>query len=202
MKKSKYNYYLITDPKYSITEIINSLDQGVTMVQIREKNIEYKDFLNKAISIQKECKKRKIPFIINDNLNIAIEVDADGLHVGQDDLNIQECRKRFPNKIIGVSARTYDEAIIAESNGADYIGVGSIFTTNTKSDAKHTPISEVKKIIEKVNIPIVLIGGLNIDNIEIIIDLDIDGLAISEGILNGKDKLLKIKEKYECRIKK
>lgn len=202
MKKSIYNIYFVTDKKYSLDDLVFPLDHGVTIVQIREKNVSYEEFLKRAKFLKKECFKRNIPLIVNDNIDIAININADGLHVGQDDLNIEECRKKFPNKIIGVSVTTLEEALIVERNNADYIGVGSIFSTNTKRDAKYVSIKQLKKIIESVNIPVIAIGGITSKNIDKIIDFDLHGLAISEGLLKSKLELKEIIKKYEWNIKK
>lgn len=175
------NEISITD---KITQIING---GVTCVQLREKNLPYEKFLKRALLIRKICKKRNITFIVNDNIKIAIESDADGIHIGQDDLNILEARKLIGNKILGISVQTPDQAIEAEKFGADYLGVGAIFSTKTKKDASIISVSTLKKISHDVSIPVVAIGGLNLTNIEKLKNSRMSGIAVSSAIFSSND---------------
>lgn len=175
------NEISITD---KITQIING---GVTCVQLREKNLPYEKFLKRALLIRKICKKRNITFIVNDNIKIAIESDADGIHIGQDDLNILEARKLIGNKILGISVQTPDQAIEAEKFGADYLGVGAIFSTQTKKNASIISVSTLKKISHDVSIPVVAIGGLNLTNIEKLKNSRMSGIAVSSAIFSSND---------------
>lgn len=175
------NEISITD---KMTKIING---GVTCVQLREKNLPYEKFLKRALLIRKICKKRNITFIVNDNIKIAIESDADGIHIGQDDLNILEARKLIGNKILGISVQTPDQAIEAEKFGADYLGVGAIFSTQTKKDASIISVSTLKKISHDVSIPVVAIGGLNLTNIEKLKNSRMSGIAVSSAIFSSND---------------
>ncbi|MEW8957115.1 thiamine phosphate synthase, partial [Clostridium sp.] len=169
--KDKLKLYLVTDSEilkgrdfYKAIE--DAIKGGVTMVQLREKDALGKEFLEKAYRLRELTKKYNIPFIINDRVDIAILVDADGVHVGQDDIPAKKVRRLIgEDKILGVSARTLEEATKAKDDGADYLGVGAIFTTSTKLDAKNVSEEEVKNIKEKVNLPMVGIGGLNLNNI-------------------------------------
>lgn len=143
--------YLVTDNRWlggkSIeSQVEESLKNGVTFIQIREKNLEYDRFLELAKNIKQLTSEYKVPFVVNDNVEVAINSDADGLHIGQDDLEASEAKKILgENKILGVSAQTVEQAVKAEKDGADYIGVGAVFTTDTKNDADYVSFDELKK---------------------------------------------------------
>jgi thiamine-phosphate pyrophosphorylase len=158
---------------------------GVSIVQIREKNINTIDFYNLSIELKKITDKYNIPLIINDRLDLAIAIDADGVHIGQKDLPVKLVRKIIGNnKIVGVSASTLKDSIAAERDGADYIGTGAIFSTTTKQ-TEIISIKCLKKIVNKVNIPIIAIGGLKEDNIKILSRTGIKGIAISSNIMKS-----------------
>ena len=165
--------YLVTDSNiledrdfYKCIE--EALKGGVTMLQLREKESSGKEFLEKAIKLRELTRRYNVKLIINDRVDIAMICDADGVHVGQSDIPANKVRELIgANKIIGVSARTIEEARIAKENGADYLGVGAMFKTTTKLDAKSVSIETLKSIKEEVNLPIVAIGGLNLNNIHI-----------------------------------
>lgn len=164
---------------------------GVTMVQLREKNADGKEFLQKAIKLRELTRKYNVSFIINDRVDIAQIVDADGVHVGQSDIDALSVRKLIgKDKIIGVSARTVEEAKIAKEMGADYLGIGAMFSTSTKSDAKNTSFDTLDKIIDEVDMPFVLIGGINLDNVSELERFNADGYALVSGIL-GADNIEK-----------
>lgn len=170
------------------SQIEISLNSGVTMLQLREKNMSREEVLAEAIEINKLCKKFNVPLIINDDIEIAIKSGAAGVHLGQGDLNAGEARKLIPkDMILGVSAATIDEAKIAEMNGADYLGVGDIFGTSTKNNARHISPDILKKICESVEIPVVAIGGITIDNIMELKDTDAAGVAVISAIFSQKD---------------
>ncbi|MGL4740090.1 MAG: thiamine phosphate synthase [Sarcina sp.] len=184
--------YLVTDSdiigKRDFYEVIEeSLKAGCRCVQLREKNCLGKEFLQKALKLREITKKYDALFIINDRVDIAILSDADGVHVGQDDIPLKEVRKLMQGKIIGVSANNVDEAIEAQANGADYIGVGAIFRTNTKLDANNVGIAILDDIMEKVNLPIVAIGGLKTTNVNQIKNARILGYAVVSDILAQDD---------------
>ena len=180
--------YLVTDSDilkgrdfYNCIE--EALKGGVTMLQLREKDASGKDFLEKAMKLRSLTKKYNVKFIINDRVDIAMLCDADGVHLGQSDIPAKGARKLMPGKIIGVSCRTMEEAERAKVDGADYLGVGDIFGTKTKLDAKRVSLDTLKEIKEKVNLPVAAIGGLNLDNIDYVKKCNIDGYAVISAIL-------------------
>lgn len=195
----RLKFYLVTDSdilreRDFYKSVEEALSGGVTCVQLREKNLLGKEFLIKAKKIRELTRKYNALFIVNDRIDIAMLSDADGVHVGQADLDILDVRKLIGSeKIVGVSASNIEEAILAEKNGADYIGVGSIFPTNTKKDAKNVYLNGLKEIKNNINIPIVAIGGIKEDNIKLINDIGVNGYAIVSDILSAKN----IKEKCE-----
>lgn len=161
---------------------------GVTMVQLREKALDYSSFLSLAREVQAVCRRYQVPFLINDNLDVAIEIDADGIHVGQDDLSVEAIKARWSReKIIGVSAQTTAQALAAESAGADYLGVGAVFPTGTKKDAVEVSAAELKAIISAVKIPVCAIGGIHQDNIAQLYGSGIAGVALVSEIFQQKD---------------
>ena len=185
--------YLVTDSdilrgRDFYKSIEDALKGGVTMLQLREKDASGKEFLDKAVKLRELTRKYDVKFIINDRVDIAMLCDADGVHVGQSDIPADKVRKLLgPDKIIGVSARTVEEARTAQERGADYLGVGAMFTTTTKLDAKAVSIERLMEIKEKVNLPIVAIGGLSLNNIEMLKECNIDGYAVVSAILKAED---------------
>ena len=185
--------YLVTDSDIlkdrNFYECIEeALKGGVTMLQLREKEASGKEFLEKAIKLRELTKKYNVKFIINDRVDIAMLCDADGVHVGQSDIPANEVRKIIgKDKIVGVSARTIKEAMVAKENGADYLGVGAMFTTTTKLDAKSVTIDQLKAIKKEVKLPIVTIGGLSLNNIEKLKECNVDGFAVVSAILGAVD---------------
>ena len=161
---------------------------GVTMVQLREKNCSAKEFFETAQRVKKITDQAGVPLIINDRVDIALAVDADGVHVGQSDIPAAEARRLLgPDKIIGVSARTVEQARKAEADGADYLGVGAMFVTGTKQDAKVTSKEELKRIRAAVAIPIVAIGGIKADNVEELKETGIDGVAVVSAVIAAEN---------------
>ena len=158
--------YAVTDRHWLCEETLydqvkKALDGGATFVQLREKKLDREDFLAEAKEIQKLCKEYGVPFVINDEVSIAKDIDADGVHVGQSDMEAMDVRKILgPDKILGVSAQTVEQAIIAEKHGADYLGVGAVFTTGSKDDADDVSHETLKAICEAVSIPVIAIGGI------------------------------------------
>lgn len=193
MKKENLLLYAVTDRRWankqSLKEQIElSLKGGVTFLQLREKNLSEEEFLKEAKEIKSLAKEYKVPFIINDNVDVAMKVDADGVHVGQDDRDAKEVRKIIgKNKILGVSAQTIKQAIKAEKDGADYIGVGAVFPTGTKKDAENLSIEILKKICQSVTIPVVAIGGITKENILKLKGSNIAGVALVSAIFASKD---------------
>ncbi|MFV0504254.1 MAG: thiamine phosphate synthase [Lachnospirales bacterium] len=164
-------------------QIEKSLLGGITLLQLREKDLSYVEFLREGFEIKKLTDKYKIPLIINDNIDVAMEINAHGVHVGQDDIALEECRQKLgEEKIIGVSVRNVEEALLAEKNGATYLGVGAIFGTTTKTDAKNVNVDTLKEITNAVNIPVVAIGGINKGNIPVLKNTGIAGVAVISSI--------------------
>lgn len=195
MKVSKEDMllYLVTDRGYlrgsTLSEQVEeSIKGGATFIQLREKNLSFNEFLDEGRAIKRVTDKYNIPFVINDNIEVALELNADGVHVGQSDMNAKDCRKLIgEEKILGVSAQTVEQALLAEKNGADYIGVGAIFKTNSKDDADEVSIETLKNISEAVNIPVVAIGGISKENILKLKEANIDGVALISAIFSEED---------------
>ena len=185
-----YTLYLVTDrqlvgDKDFYASIEEALLGGVTLLQLREKSISTLEFHKIAQDIKRIANKYKVPFIINDRLDIALSVDADGLHIGQDDMPVSIARKLLgPDKVIGVSASNIKEALLAEQLGADYLGIGAIFATGTKRDAHHTDLAELSRIRAATHIPIVAIGGINESNVPDIMKTGVNGVAVVSAILD------------------
>lgn len=189
-KKVSYSLYLVSDKKSCKNRDLEELIQqailgGVTIVQLREKNIDSKDFYEQALRVKRVTDKYNIPLIINDRVDIALAVGADGVHVGQEDLSCSVIKRNISkNLIVGVSVHNVEEAMRAELDGADYIGCGAVFNTSTKENTKKLKIEELIKIKENVKIPVVAIGGINEENIEELYDSNIDGIAVVSAILS------------------
>ena len=185
--------YAVTD-RYWLGErtlhdvVKESLDGGVTFVQLREKHLDQAHFLEEAKDLKMLCKAYNVPFVINDNVDIALEMDADGVHVGQSDMEADDVRKILgEDKILGVSAQTVEQAVLAEKMGADYLGVGAVFSTSTKKDASAISKERVKAICEAVHIPVIAIGGITDDNILTLKGSGICGIAVVSAIFAAKD---------------
>lgn len=188
-----YKLYLVTDrevlkSKNLISAVEEGIRGGVTLVQLREKDLTSLEFYNTAIKVKEITDKYNIPLIVNDRLDIALAIDAAGLHIGQKDMPAPVARRLLgPEKILGVSAATMEEAEKAEKDGADYIGVGAVFPTSTKDDARSVSVELLKEIKARVSIPVVAIGGLNSKNVKIINTTKIDGIAVVSDILGKED---------------
>ena len=192
LKNYDYSIDYVTDEEllhtnYNLYKSVeDAIIGGATMIQLREKNTTTRDFIEKAKKIKDICSKYEVPLIINDRVDVALAIDADGVHLGQDDMELSCARKILgQDKIIGISASNLQEAQIAEKGGADYIGVGAMYSTNTKIDADMTTMEELKIIRKEVKIPIVVIGGINQKTIPDFKDTDIDGLAIVSAIASS-----------------
>lgn len=185
--------YAVTDRHWlngrTLYEVVKeSLDGGVTFVQLREKTLDEGTFLEEAEELQKLCREYKVPFVVNDNVDIAIAMDADGVHVGQSDMEAGDVRAKLgPDKIIGVSAGTVEEAVLAEKRGADYLGVGAVFPTGSKDDAIDVPHETLKAICEAVSIPVIAIGGISQQNVGELAGSGICGIAVISAIYAQKD---------------
>ena len=180
--------YAVTDRAWLRGETLygqveKALKGGATFMQLREKNLDEEHFLQEAVEIKELCKKYHVPFVINDNVDIAVKMDADGVHVGQSDMEAGDVRAKLgPDKIVGVSAQTVEQAVLAEKRGADYLGVGAVFSTGTKLDADDVSYETLKAICETVSIPVVAIGGITKDNLMELKGSGIDGIAVVSAI--------------------
>ena len=180
--------YAVTDRHWlgdrTLYEVVKeSLDGGATFIQLREKNLDTAHFLEEAKELKKLCAEYKVPFVINDNVDIALKIDADGVHVGQSDMEAGDVRAMLgPDKIIGVSAQTVEQAILAEKRGADYLGVGAVFPTGSKDDADDVSHETLKAICRAVNIPVIAIGGITVENTPYLKGTGICGIAVISAI--------------------
>lgn len=192
-KKTNYSLCLVTDRNLMSTSTLEeavsaTIQGGATMIQLREKDIEAKEMYEIALSIKKITDEAKVPLIINDRVDIALAINAAGVHVGQSDIPANEVRKIITaDMILGVSATNVEEAVRAEKDGADYIGVGAMFPTGTKTDAKYVSLEKLDEIRKAVSIPIMLIGGIDESNIANFTDKGIDGIAVVSAILSKAD---------------
>ncbi len=185
--------YAVTDRSWIglqtlLEQIESSLLGGTTLVQLREKDLSDCEFIQEAISVKRLCERFGVPLLINDNVNVALRSGADGVHLGQDDLPLQEARKMLgPNKIIGISTHTVEEAMKAEQGGADYVGVGSVFATQTKLDANVLSIDYIREICQAVTIPVVAIGGIKEENMDVLRNTGVAGIAVVSAIFGQPD---------------
>lgn len=192
--KIDYSLYLVTDRNFlhgrKLKDVVEAaVKGGVTLVQVREKDISTKEFYKVALEVKEVTDKYKVPLIINDRIDIAQAIDADGVHLGQDDMPLKLARKILgEDKIIGISAGNIEEAQTAERDGADYVGIGAVFFTGSKKDID-TPIGVegLKEIVDSINIPSVAIGGVNEENTADIMRTGTDGIAVISAILNNED---------------
>lgn len=190
MKCAKENLllYAVTDRHWldgrTLKEVVlESLEGGVTMLQLREKHLDEAHFLEEAKELQTLCRSWHVPFLINDNVEIALAMEADGVHVGQSDMAAGDVRKKLgDDKIIGVSAQTVEQALLAEKAGADYLGVGAVFPTSSKDDANEVTYETLKAICSAVSIPVVAIGGITQENVHQLAGSGICGAAVISAI--------------------
>lgn len=191
--KYDYTLYLVTDRSLmSTATLIEAVEQailgGCTMIQLREKNISSLDFYRQSVEVKKVTEQYHVPFIINDRIDIAMAVNADGVHIGQSDIPAAIVRDLIgTDMLLGVSAASVKEAVQAANDGADYLGVGAMFPTGTKTDANYVSIEELKKIRHAVNLPIIAIGGINKSNIKLFHNTGINGLAVVSAIIAQPD---------------
>lgn len=185
--------YAVTDSRWLkgstlATAVEKALAGGVTCVQLREKHLPFDEFLRTAKEIKALCQSYQVPFIVDDNLDIALACDADGLHIGQNDMPAAKARELLgPDKILGVSAQTAQQAVTACRDGADYLGVGAVFPTGTKTDAVEVPLDTLKAITAAVDIPVVAVGGIGADNIAQLSGTGIAGAAVVSAIFAQED---------------
>ena len=186
--------YAITDQMWlkegeTLGDVVESvLENGATFLQIREKDLAADVFEAEAERLKTLCTQRGVPFVVNDSVEIALQCDADGVHVGQSDIKGRDIRAMIgPDKILGISAGTVEEAIAAEKAGADYIGVGAIFSTSTKKNARSMTMERLKEIVSSVSIPVVAIGGISTENILQLCGSGVDGVAVVSAIFAAED---------------
>lgn len=185
--------YAVTDRSWlngaSLGEQVEqALKGGITFLQLREKNLGVEQFREEALEIKELCKRYHVPFVINDNVDVAIAVDADGVHVGQSDMEAGSVREKLgADKVIGVSVHTVEQALLAQERGADYLGVGAVFSTSSKDDAKDVSHETLRSICKAVDIPVVAIGGISKDNIAQLKGSGICGVAVISAIFAQKD---------------
>lgn len=169
-------------------QVEQALKGGVTFLQLREKELDDQEFLEEAQVIQQLCRKYQVPFLINDNVALAAKIGADGVHVGQSDMAAGEARAKLgTDRIIGVSARTVEEALEAQRQGADYLGVGAVFHTGSKSDAAEVDHQVLRDICRAVDIPVIAIGGITRDNVAQLKHSGICGIAVISAIFAQKN---------------
>ena len=165
-----------------------ALKGGVTFVQLREKTTDHSAIKEEALAIKELCHQHHVPFVIDDDVDFAVEIDADGVHVGQNDMEAGNVRAILgPDKIIGVTARTVEQALAAQKYGADYLGSGAVFATGSKADARPLDHAVLKQICQAVDIPVVAIGGIDATNVSRLAGCGVDGVAVISGIFGQPD---------------
>ena len=185
--------YAVTDRHWlegrSLYDVVReSLDGGVSFLQLREKDLDEERFYEEAVELQALAREYGVPFVINDNVDIAVRMDADGVHVGQSDMEAGDVRALIgQDKILGVSAMTVGQAVRAEARGADYLGVGAVFPTGSKDDAEDVSFETLKAICEAVSIPVIAIGGITKENIQELAGSGICGIAVISAIFAQND---------------
>lgn len=209
-RKEDLLLYAVTDRGWLNGETLyaqveKALKGGVTFVQLREKALDEQAFLEEAKEIQKLCAQYHVPFVINDNVEIAAQIGADGVHVGQSDMEAGDVREKLgPDRIIGVSAQTVEQAVRAQERGADYLGVGAVFQTGSKADAVEVSHETVRAITEAVDIPVIAIGGITKDNVSELSGTGICGIAVISAIFAQEDiegAARVLKERTEAAVK-
>lgn len=185
--------YAVTDRSWLGEETLcaqveKAIRGGVTFVQLREKELAEEEFEKEAYEIKELCRQNSIPFVINDNVDLAARVDADGVHVGQSDMEALEVRRKLgPDKIVGVSAQTVEQALKAQEMGADYLGVGAVFPTGSKNDADDVTHQTLQEICEAVDIPVIAIGGIGENNVTELKGRGLAGIAVISAIFAKPD---------------
>ena len=195
MKKEDIDYsvYLVTDRRNKTDEeFLNIIEEaikgGTTVVQLREKTASTKEFYDLALRVKEITSRYGVPLLINDRIDIALAIDSEGVHIGQDDMPADIAREIIgEDKILGVSASTVEEAKKAENDSADYIGSGAVFPTATKDDADSVSKEELKEIVDSIDIPVVAIGGITLENANTLKDTGIAGFSVVSAIMSAKD---------------
>ena len=194
ISEKKLTLYAVTDRKWLqegqtlAQQVEQAILGGVTVVQLREKHTDYETFVTLAKEVKQVTDQYQVPLLINDNLDVALAVDAAGVHVGQEDMAALEVRRRIGDKkVVGVSAQTVEQALAAEKAGADYLGVGAVFPTNSKDDAVKVDFATLRAICQAVQIPVVAIGGITADNMPALQNSGIIGVAVISAIFGQPD---------------
>lgn len=193
IEKNAMQLYAITDKSWLngntlASQVEDALRGGATFLQLREKNASKKEIIKEALEIKEICKKYNVPFVIDDDVDIAKEIDADGVHIGQNDASYKYARDILgDNKIIGMTAHNLEEALTAQNSGADYIGVGAVFNTSTKLDTIPMSRETLMQITSNISIPVVAIGGINENNILELKGSGVDGVAVISAIFSKED---------------
>lgn len=193
LRSEQLRLYVVTDRSWlkgrSFVEQIEQIAQsGATMIQLREKGLELSEWIQRAKEIRQITKRYQIPQIINDNVQVCLESDSDGVHLGQGDQSIWQARQQLgPNKIIGATAKTIQQALQAQQEGADYLGVGAVFGSSTKSDAIPISIQTFQQVKEAVSIPVVAIGGIGPQNVMQLKYTKTDGIAVISAIFAAEN---------------
>ena len=194
LNKEDLLLYAVTDRRWLkegetlVTRTEEAIDGGVTFVQLREKDLDEENFEREGRKLKELCRKRGVPFVINDNVELAAKLDADGVHVGQSDMEALDVRKIIGgDKILGVSAQTVEQAVTAEKHGADYLGVGAVFPTGSKDDAAEVSYDTLKAICDAVKIPVIAIGGITEDNVTELSKSGICGIAVISALYAKED---------------
>jgi thiamine-phosphate pyrophosphorylase len=199
-------FYFVTDSKLSKQGIFSDAEQaivaGCKIIQYRENKKSSKEMLEEALQLKKICAKKNVLFIVNNRVDIALAANADGVHLGQDDLPLAVARKLLGKKIIGVTAHSAQEAIVAEKQGADYVSASAIFATTTKKDAgKPKGIELITELKQAVKIPVVAIGGINEENLQPVLEAGADSIVMISAILNSdnvKETVARVVERINC----
>ncbi len=206
LNKETFLLYAITDKgvlkgKSFIEAVEEAIKGGITILELREKNVSFSEYVNQAIEVKKVTDKYKIPLIINDNVDVAVACNADGVHLGQEDISVQLAREKLgSDKIIGVTAKTVEQAIRAEQDGADYLGTGAMYQSPTKPAAIGITFDALKSICSSVKIPVVAIGGISKQNVRQLKGAGMDGIAVVSAVFGNDDITAATKEFMEiCR---
>ena len=194
LNKEDLLLYAVTDRRWLkdgetlVTRTEEAIDGGVTFVQLREKDLDEENFEREGRELKELCRKRGVPFVINDNVELAAKLDADGVHVGQSDMEALDVRRIIGgDKILGVSAQTVEQAVTAEKHGADYLGVGAVFPTGSKDDAAEVSYDTLKAICHAVKIPVIAIGGITEENVTELSKSGICGIAVISALYAKED---------------
>ena len=194
LNKEDLLLYAVTDRRWLkegetlVTRTEEAIDGGVTFVQLREKDLDEENFEREGRELKELCRKRGVPFVINDNVKLAAKLDADGVHVGQSDMEALDVRRSIgEDKILGVSAQTVEQAVTAEKHGADYLGVGAVFPTGSKDDAAEVSYDTLRAICDAVKIPVIAIGGITEENVTELSKSGICGIAVISALYAKED---------------